>query len=133
MHPRCSPLTSARRQRLPVAVLLWLALATTWLQFAWHAPMAAAGEAAICGGPLSAADRAALVAEGLLDAAVTADVAPCDLLTTPVATPPEAASGESKPPPALAVASPALPPAITARPHLRLPPAAAPPATRLTR
>lgn len=124
-----------RRPRRAVLALLLLALVSTWLQAAWHQPMAlaAAGNpalaAVICGAPLSAADVAQLVEQGLLPAGSSGEhpgLSLCDLLTVPatgaVALPVLPAD------PARSVPAGVLPvtvPIVAAQ--LRLPPAQAPP------
>lgn len=124
-----------RRPRRAVLALLLLALAGTWLQAAWHQPMAlaAAGNPALasvlCGAPLSAADVAQLVDQGLLPAGSTDghnNLSLCDLLTVPAT----AAVAVPVLPADLARHVPAgvLPvtvPIVAAQ--LRLPPAQAPP------
>lgn len=120
------------RSRAGVACLL-LALASTWVQMAWHLPMALAqnggqGIAGVnCGGPLAAADIARLVALGQLPAD-RADEGHglCDLLTAPAAGTtvhladfPFLAAGIA---PAVLLAAVA-----PAAPQTRLPPARAPP------
>lgn len=124
-----------RRPRRAVLALLLLALASTWLQAAWHQPMAlaAAGNPALaaitCGAPLSAADVAQLIDQGLLPADSTDghnSLSLCDLLTVPatgaVALPVLPADlARHVPAGILPVASPLV------AAQLRLPPAQAPP------
>lgn len=114
------------------ALVLLFALASTWLQFAWHAPMALAGNSpalanVTCGGPLDADDIARLVALGQLPAD---EQEPghglCDLLTSPVA---DTVSAPAAPLVSVAAVAPpsAARTALVASSPARLPPARAPP------
>jgi len=116
-----------------VAVVL-LALASTWVQLAWHLPMALAqaGSPAIpgviCGGSIDAAGIAQLVSQGLLPAdsndSHTGNL--CDLLTVPAADTAFAVRVPAVPANAIVPASLAAE-HILASPQSRLPPARAPP------
>jgi len=114
------------------ALVLLFALASTWLQFAWHAPMALAGSSpalanVTCGGPLDAGDIARLVALGQLPAdEAEPGHSLCDLLTSPVA---DTVSPPAAPPAAVAAVAPpsAARATLVAVSPASLPPARAPP------
>lgn len=125
--------TRIRRSRCAVLALLLLALAGSTLQNVWHKPMAlaAAGSpafaAVICGGPLSAADIAQLVGQGILPAGADGGSNTlCDLLTVPVvaATALPTLPADAVPPAVAAFFPPALAATVA---QTRLPPARAPP------
>lgn len=123
-----------RRSPRAVLALLLLALATGWVQSAYHQPMALAAATdpllagVVCGGPLSAADVAQLVDIGILPPGSDGhENALCDLLTLPAAMAvvvPVIPADSS--PAAMPLPVPAAAPALAQQ--TRLPPPCGPPA-----
>lgn len=130
-----------RQQRMALLFGLF-ALASIWVQWAWHKPMqlanatavAAPGVAVACGPALSARDIATLVAQGLLDAGDVADhngghatLSLCDLLTAPPASAPDHIAAHIGTPPAASPGSFTYASVFPASPRRGLPPARGPP------
>ncbi len=131
-----------RRQRIALPFVLF-ALASLWVQWAWHKPMQLANATAVtasgvtvaCGPALNARDIATLVAQGLLDASAVADnnngghatLSLCDLLTAPPASAPDNLVAHIGTPPAVSPGIFTYASVFPATPGTRLPPACGPP------